>query len=142
VDLWPLLFVALGVTLIVRAFGGSRTSGESDLDAVIHGFAFMSGVERRSRSANFRGGSLTAVMGACEVDLSQAKGTAGEARIDCFAFWGGVEIRVPANWTVSSQVLPIMGAFEDNVLPSNTEEPGGHLVVTGWAIMGGVEVKS
>lgn len=142
-DLWPLLFVALGITLIARAFGGPRTRETTDIGRVIHAFAFMSGVERRSSSPRFAGGSLTAIMGGCEVDLTRAQGTDGEARLDCFAFWGGIEVRVPANWTVTSRVFPIMGAFEDNVLPADSdEEPHGHLVLTGWAIMGGVEVKS
>lgn len=142
VDLWPLIFVALGVTLIARAFGGPRSKDGVDTGAVVHGFAFMSGVERRSSSQEFKGGSLTAIMGGCEVDLTRARVPSGEASLDCFAFWGGIEVRVPPTWTVTSRVFPIMGGFEDNVVPSEGEEQTGRLVLTGWAIMGGVEVKS
>lgn len=138
---WPFLVILAGLALIQRALPGgrrprrSRTSGNT-----VSGFAFMSGVERGSGSQDFRGGELTAVMGGCEVDLSQASISGGEAVIDTFAFWGGVEIRVPTDWDVTSDGFALMGAFEDS-----TRHPEGSskkLLVKGLAIMGGVEIKN
>ena len=53
----------------------------------------------RQQLAAFRGADLIAVMGGCEIDLRQAA-INGEAVIDVFCMWGGIEIRVPEDWTV------------------------------------------
>ena len=47
-------------------------------------------------------------MGGCEIDLRQAA-IDGEAVIDVFAIWGGIEIRVPEDWTVVGRVTPAHG---------------------------------
>jgi predicted membrane protein len=79
-------------------------------------------------------------MGGCEIDLRQAQ-INGEAAIDVFAMWGGIEIRVPEDWTVISRVTPLMGGFEDKTRP--LQGAGTHrLVVRGFILMAGVEVKN
>ena len=64
----------------------------------------------------------------------------GEAIIDTFAFWGGIEIKVPEDWEVVNYGSAFLGAFENKTRPL----PGAsrRLIVTGTAIMGGVEVKN
>ena len=74
-----------------------------------------SGIVKRShRPVDFRGGSVTAVMGGVELDLRKANLTS-TAYLDVVAFWGGIEIKVPAGWTVDARVVPLMGAFENKV---------------------------
>lgn len=109
--------------------------------ATVNGFALLGGVKRKCVSQEFRGGELTAVMGGCELDLRGASIASGEAVIDTFAFWGGIEIRVPQEWSVVVRGTPILGAFDDK-----TVRTGGNaskvLVIKGTAFMGGVEVKN
>ena len=52
-------------------------------------------------------------MGGCEVDLRDARIANGPAVIDVFAFWGGVDIRVPPDWEVDGQVTAILGGFDN-----------------------------
>ena len=90
--------------------------------------------------AAFRGGELTAFMGGCDIDLRQAA-IHGEAVIDVFAMWGGIDIRVPDDWRVIGRVTPIMGGFEDKTRPPRGA--AAHtLVIRGFVLMGGVEVKN
>ena len=58
-----------------------------------------------------------------------------------FAFWGGIEIRVPEDWEVQVKGTAILGGYGDE---TRTIEGDGRkvLVVTGTAIMGGVEIKN
>ena len=88
----------------------------------------------------FRGGDYTAVMGGCEVDLRQAT-IEGEATIDAFAFWGGIEIKVPKTFTVDSRVTALLGGFSDRTDHSEAD-PDQRLIVRGMALMGGVDVKN
>lgn len=147
-DYWPLLLIGLGASLMWRATKrhqagtiGGMGAGGVDSSATINGFAVLGGLNRTSNSQDFKGGELTAIMGGCEIDFRQASIKESEAVIDVFAFWGGIEIKVPEDWAVSLQATPILGSFEDKTRPPK----GGsekRLVIKGYAIMGGVEIRN
>jgi hypothetical protein len=102
--------------------------------------AVMGAVMRGNNSHVFRGGDLTAVMGGCELDLRHAA-IDGEAVIDVFALWGGIEIRVPEDWSIESRVVPIMGGVEDKTRPPQGASRH-RLVLRGFVVMAGVEIKN
>jgi len=139
---WPVIVVLIGARLVWGAASrgalrGPAPDGTGDLNA----FAMLGGTEYRSNSPDFRGGDATAILAGCKIDLTQAGIKSGEAVIDTFAMWGGVEIIVPADWSVVCQGTPILGAYEDKTRPPR-EANGPRLVVKGVAIMGGVEIKN
>jgi len=141
-ELLPLMLVFLGGYMVWRGFGGQRRPRDSDGHASFSALAIMGGVARRSSSQAFQGADLTAVMGGCEIDLRQASITPGsEAIVDVFAFWGGIDIKVPEDWTVVTRAMPLMGGVEDK-----TRAPQGpvakRLTIRGIVIMGGVTVKN
>lgn len=142
-ELWPLLLVFAGSYIVWQvAFGSGRAGATNDPGASINAIAFLGGVSCRSTSQNFKGGDLTAIMGGCEVDLSGARiGPAG-AIIETFAWWGGIEIRVPQEWDVVTEGLPLLGAYADR--RTSSPEPGGtqRLTLRGTVIMGGIEIKN
>jgi hypothetical protein len=139
-DLWPLLLVFFGASLVWHGIRGRRDRAGLDGSSTISGMAVLGGIHRGNNSQAFRGGDLTAVLGGCEIDLRQAA-IDGEAVLDVFAMWGGIDIRVPDGWSVSGRVVPILGGFEDKTRP-----PAGatahRLIVRGFAIMGGIEIKN
>jgi hypothetical protein len=141
---WPLLLVALGGLIISRGFRGERLSDLTNVmsgsDGVVSEVAVWSGKVRRNASVAFRRADLTAIMGGIELDL-RAAGTGGqEAIIDVFVWWGGVEITVPPDWAVSNQVVAIMGGADDQ--SSGTQDARNKLIVRGFVVMGGVEIKT
>lgn len=144
---WPLLIVFIGLRIAWQGILGRR-GGEaaSDSASTVNAVAVMGGSTRRSTSEDFRGGDMIAFMGGCEVDLTGARISDPPAVIDAFAFWGGCEIRVPEDWIVIVKGIPLLGGYEDNTHPVTTEYVPGvirqELVVKGFAIMGGVEVKN
>ncbi|RMH23403.1 MAG: hypothetical protein D6696_00575 [Acidobacteria bacterium] len=142
-DLLPVLFLLFGAALVWRGIAGRREpQPEVDAAAVINGLAICGGASRSSASSNFKGGDLVAIMGGVEVDLTRARIAGGPAVIDVFALWGGVEIRVPRDWSVSLEGIPLLGGFEDHTVQPRSGEEAGQLIVRGLAIMGGVEVKN
>lgn len=140
--IWPVILVVVGLNLLVsEVFRRSRREDPAETDAEIDALALLGGVKRTSASQRFRGGSATAIMGGCEIDLRQAAIAQGEIAVfDTFAMWGGIELVVPETWVVELKGVPIMGAFEDNT--RQTAGSTQRLVIKGMAIMGGVEVKS
>lgn len=140
ISFWPLLLVLAGGVVVWQSIRGPRLRGDAAGGAVVNATAILSGVQRGSNARNFRGGELTAFMGGCEIDLRQAA-IHGEAVIDVFAMWGGIEIRVPETWTVIGRVTPIMGGFEDTTRASG-DARAHTLTIRGVVLMGGVEVKN
>ncbi len=150
----PMDAVAAGVRAgraaagLTDAAAGSEPTAEAaaaaaggDTSPTVSATAVLGGVTKKCVSRDFRGGDLTAIMGGCELDLRQASIASREAVLDTFALWGGVEIKVPEDWTVVSEGAAILGAFEDNT--HHTIAPGTKvLLLRGAAIMGGVEVKN
>jgi predicted membrane protein len=120
-------------------FNSAPNSGEP-----VHAslFSLLSGSKRRWGKSAFRGAEITAFMGGCELDLRDAVMSSGElAVVDVFVIMGGVNIFVPPHWTVSLEVVPLLGGVHDKThsVPSN---PAQHLLVRGTVVMGGVEISN
>lgn len=147
-DWWPLALVLLGARMVWLAFTGPAPVA-ADSASTVNAVAVLGGSTRASSSPDFEGGDLIAFMGGCEIDLTRARITRSPAVIDAFAFWGGVEIRVPESWEVVVKGIPLLGGYEDSTRPRKADdedalmgEPRQQLVVKGFAIMGGVDVKN
>ena len=165
----PLLLVFIGARIMMRNHG-SRPAAPNNLPGVgptagsspaaqgpgsfdsasaassepVHAslFALLSSSKRRWGKSIFRGAETTAFMGGCELDLRDALMSTGElAVVDVFVIMGGVNIFVPPHWTVSQEVVPLMGGVHDKTrsVPSN---PAQHLLVRGTVVMGGVEISN
>ena len=139
-DVWPLLLLGFGGFLVWQAMAGAGRRPAGHQTSTIHAVAILGGVARGSNSPAFRGGDVAAVMGGCEIDLRHAA-IDGEAVLDVFAMWGGIEIRVPDDWTVVMRVTPLLGGADDKTRP-----PQGlsrhRLIVRGLVMMAGVEIKN
>jgi predicted membrane protein len=147
-DYWPLILVAIGASMVWQVLARSsnvtitvKPNIPVDPDSTISAIAVLGGVVRRCNSKDFQGGELTAIMGGCQIDLREADIQGEEAVIHTFAWWGGIEIKVPEDWAVVSQGLPLMGGFADTTHPPQGG-PKKRLVIKGFAIMGGVETKN
>lgn len=141
---WPLVLIGAGGLIVYRTLGGGHKRVRIDKEGAAAGnlvdvTAILGGVERRIATQDFRGGDITALMGGCELDLRGA-GIVNEAVLNVFAVWGGVLIKVPVDWTVVMNGTPVMGGFSQKTVapPDN----GKRLVITGYAVMGGVDVRN
>ena len=132
--LWPVAVILLGLSLIANV--GTRAVDDDTVNSTV----FWWGSDRKTRSQQFKGGNLTAIMGGIDVDLREAD-IVDKAEISIFTFWGGVEIKVPPTWRVRTSGLPILGGWEDKTtLPLQDGAP--ELVVHLTTIMGGAEIKN
>lgn len=151
--LWPLLLVAVGGWIAWRAVTGQRgfsfvrfgpratTGAEPESLGTVNAMAVLGSAKRSCNSSDFRGGDLFAFMGGCEIDLRQARIAHSPAVIDAFACWGGVDIRVPDDWSVHLEGIPLLGGYDDNTTPPKVST-GQVLIIKGVAIMGGVDIKN
>jgi len=138
---WPLVIVALGVLLIMRAAEFRNPLSRADRGASeASGFAFWSGITRRIASPAFSHADFAAVMGGIEVDLRPATTAGGRAVIELFVLAGGIEITVPPDWVVQNDAIVVMGGVEDK--SSGSQGAKNTLVLRGLVMMGGVEIKT
>ncbi len=115
----PLLLVALGVSIIWRGSGRPGVPGATagNSSGFVSGIAVMGAFERTSDSADFRGADLVAIM-------------------------GGIELRIPDDWSVEAHVLPLMGGVADETRRPAGTQATQRLVVRGTVFMGAVEIKN
>lgn len=144
-DWWPVFIIVAGLVIIFKdkintsASYSNALDGNEQAHAESNVSAIMSGAKLQNSTQNFRGGELTAVMGGIELDLRNAS-IQNEATLNVFVMWGGIELKIPNDWTVISQGVPVLGGFEDKTVPPLVREK--KLFIQGYAIMGAVEIKN
>lgn len=137
--------LSVGAVIVLRA---TRTGGQAFAEAPgaegsqrVDAFALLGGVQRVARTTEFRGGSASAALGGCDLDLREASMSDGStAVLDTLAIMGGIEVRVPEDWSVETRGMAVLGGFEDKTRRPLDDRK--KLVITGLAVMGGVEVKN
>ncbi len=144
--IWPAAIILVGLWLLVRpAFrhhegGSDKVPGvkESDVDIV----GMFSGQKRRIESTAFRGGRATALFGGAELDLTGATLAEGKATLELTAIFGGIDLRVPRNWRLVVDAVPILGGVDDKRAPVAEADVKATLYVKATAIFGGIDIKN
>lgn len=140
--LWPVFLILIGASLVWRSIRGPGASPDAaDANAYPRPFAFMGANLRSIESQSLVGLEATAIMGGVEADLRGARARDKEVVAEVFAWWGAIELIVPEDWRVVSEVMPIMGGVEDK---TRVPEGGGGttLIVRGLVVMGGLEIQN
>jgi predicted membrane protein len=143
---WPLLLVAAGGLLIFQAFEKPRDKSAEEIahdvqSAFLSDIALIGHLKRTVITPDFKGGSVTAVMGGVHLDLRKATIVQSPAFLDVAAIWGGIELRIPPEWSVQSEVVPVMGGFDNKVRPLSVSGTAPRLIVRGCAVMGAVVIS-
>ena len=145
----PVLLISLGIYVI---FKHTQRKGdkykkyiEENIDRdMIEDVAIFGGGNKVINSDNFKGGSITAIFGGSEIDLSNCKLAEGTNVIEIVAIFGGTTIIVPKEWNIQLNVTPLFGGFSNKAykIPNLEIDKSKTLVIKGVAIFGGGEIKS
>lgn len=159
-QIWPVVLISIGLLVMwsslearKRLAAGQISLGSTPASApagddrnILNEVAIFSGVERRVVTSDFRGGSINAIFGGVELDLTRATMVEPQVELEINAIFGGVELRVPDEWRIVSRNQAIFGGYDDKTgtsdLPDPPDAPRKTLVLTGSVIFGGVEIKS
>jgi predicted membrane protein len=156
---WPILLIGLGFSMLMRGIGrdrfwapglwhGARPSNpapEGGINAnTLDEWAIFGGSRRRIESQEFEGGEAVAVFGGIELDLRKAATKKEEIVIEANAVFGGIDIRAPEQWSIVVRGSGIFGGYEDKTVDARSGENGKRptLVITGYAVFGGVTVQN
>lgn len=137
--IWPFILIGLGLAFFFdNNFFNKEKIVEEGKQGEFDIFTIFSGNERRVTSETFKGGSVTAVFGGAEIDLTQTK-LEEDTSIDLTVAFGGVSLIIPSNWKLDISVLPLFGGSEDSraVVDTYTDKK---LKITGTVAFGGLEI--
>ncbi len=145
--LWPVLLIAAGSGVIwsgaTRRRRGPWLANEQVSADELQRSVTMGGLALVVDSQRFRGGALSVTMGEIKVDLRRAAIEGEEAVLDLSLTMGGIELYVPSNWQVVSDVSPLMGVVEDKT-EARPDAAGVQrkLVLRGKITMGAVTITN
>ncbi|MCK5537483.1 MAG: hypothetical protein KAI79_11700, partial [Bacteroidales bacterium] len=124
--LWPLFIIAGGIYIILKngdnedkfAFffnnkSNNNTSDEKDIDNQLNDISIFGGGEKNFTSSHFKGGKIIAIFGGSDFDLMDSQLAEGEHTLEIFAIFGGFRLRLPADWDVRVNILPLFGGISD-----------------------------
>ncbi|HLP38591.1 LiaF transmembrane domain-containing protein [Lacibacter sp.] len=119
------------------SFSTSSVEEEDIIDAAV----VFGAVKKNVYSKNFKGGESVAIFGGSEINLTHAD-FAGTIKLEVVNVFGGTTLFVPAHWQIRSEVVAIFGAIEDK-----RQRPAGVstdkiLVIEGFVMFGGIDIKS
>lgn len=122
-------------------------TGQTTYDAkgedIINTNALFGSIERTVFSKDFKRGNVSSVFAGVQLNFVQAD-IKETAFLDITVAFGGLEIIVPANWVVKSEIPAIFGGVEDKrrFVPNNESTYEKTLILRGTVIFGGIEIKS
>lgn len=150
----PILLIVFGVIVVFKAAlrrkkdpnisiftDNSETEVHEDGDT-IDSIAFFAGVTKKIISKNFKGGKVKTVFGGTEINLSQAD-IQEKIVLEITNSFGGVNIIVPPDWVVHSQINSIFGGIDDKRnLENQKDDVNKTLILKGNCFFGGIEIES
>jgi predicted membrane protein len=142
--IFPLVLLVIGARLVQRAVNSPTsigTDGVNQPDAQTRIFAILSGSERRTFTQPLKDAEVISIMSGVKLDLTNAAFENERATLNVTAIMGGIEIYAPSEWSIVSEVTPILGAYIDKRRPTATVATKT-LFISGLVLMGGVEVKN
>ena len=151
---WPVLIIVLGLVIIYKIVVGKsrfwQMSGKnfvSNTVAGVDGFynrtVAFGGAEDVFLEPVFRGGKISMAFGGVELDLRKTTLPEGDTYLNVEVAFGGLEVRVPDDWKVISEVDIAFGDVEISRKNKSQVEIDNsrRLIVKGKVVFGGAEIR-
>lgn len=117
-----------------------KTMDYTSADGFLRSENAFSGVRQVILDEMLRGGSIQTRFGGSIIDLRRTDIPEGETPLDVDCKFGGIELYVPADWTVKCLCNTFMGGYEDKRW-ERKENPQKVLVIRGTLSWSGLVVK-
>lgn len=109
-------------------------------DGFLHSENAFSGVRQVILDEMLKGGSIQTRFGGSIIDMRRTDIPVGETPLDVDCKFGGIELYVPADWTIKCLCSTFMGGYEDKRW-EREENPQKVLVIRGTLSWSGLVVK-
>ena len=158
---WPVILILVGILILAGGLSARRrkkkqpnpeahhfatthsdsTTQDVDDDS-INTSAVWSTVHKRINSTDFKGGSVTAVMGSLKLDMRETIVHQNHTPLEITAVMGQVTLRVPPEWDVTiDNNTTNKGKIEDKRKQHHVAGPSVGITITGTVIMGSLHIE-
>jgi len=139
----PMVLIAIGLSILFAKSPAIKINKHiiKENDYSIEEYAIFGGGQKKVTRKDFNGGSIIAIFGGVELDLTQAELAEGIHDLEVLCIFGGVSISVPSDWQIHTQVVSVLGGFADKRKGQGIAAPNRELIIKGYAILGGGEIK-
>lgn len=136
----PTVLLAVGLAVLSGARSGQLSNdGAHDSGSKENVSAILGGVTSRNSSSDYKGGSINAILGEANLDLSRAV-IKNESVLRVWVLMGGVTVRVPEGVTVKQRTINMLGGTDDKTL-SHEDKSTPVLYIDGTITMGSLEIR-
>ena len=137
---WPALVIGAGVLLILTrtSFGGGESAARRAGSGLNQVAVFNS--VNDDVVGPFTGLQTTTLFGGAEYDLRDAHVDHPPAVIDVTCMFGGVELRVPEDWSIHNDVLALFGGVDDKRRDPSADSEAT-VSIQGTVLFGGLTIK-
>lgn len=149
---WPIVLIVVGLLFIATVSSGNAKKRYQHTNFGMANQTFEEGYYRANSSFGsikqaftdevFKGGYIKASFGGVELDLRRTTLPEGTVFLDLDVNFGGVEVYIPSDWVVKSEMQPLFGGFEDSRIAPLSRNERSTLVIRGNVAFGGIEIKS
>jgi hypothetical protein len=129
---------AVAAAMSKRQLVSRGTPDDDELDLVV----IFDGLEFASRAPAFQRGSILTWYGGATIDLTGATLDPAGATLDLRTMFGGLQLLVPPAWPVDVRVVGVFAGVADTRDKAGVDETRPRLVLTGWAVAGGVGIMT
>lgn len=156
---WPLILIAIGLSLILGKSNCRKRNRYLDLDSedeesdsfnkrsfnkaeYLDKNLMFSSYEHIVLSPNFRGGDGNVMFGELKIDLRKASLKGNKAQLELNVMFGSTIIYVPSNWIVDIQNSALFGDFRDNRSLQDVDVDAPRLIISGGCLFGSGEIRN
>ncbi len=152
--LWPWILVFLGIYILLQLFiphkwrhhfngGYAIDTDYSSEDGYIVSENNFGSVRKIVLDEVFKGANIKNHFGATVIDLRRTNLQPGDTYIDIYSSFGGIEIYVPDDWCVISNINPSVAAIDDKRFHHAEEtDKSKRLILRGKISFTGIEIKN
>lgn len=151
---WPIFLIAIGLMILFkprhhasRRHWDGRTEYAKEVYSSQDGYVVsdntFGSVRQIVLDPVFRGARIKNTFGGTILDLRRTRLEAAQTAIDVDCTFGGVEIYLPSDWNLQTQIDALIGGCDDKRYNTSIEIDKEHvLLVRGRVSFGGIEFKS
>ncbi|MGL6007977.1 MAG: LiaF transmembrane domain-containing protein [Culicoidibacterales bacterium] len=143
----PIGVIVIGLALLLPTTARrSRENNDNyyqDQRETMNLAAILGGSIKKVISQQFRAGDVLAVFGGATLDLRSAQLAEQGAKLEVTSVFGGIDLLVPADWTIDVRITSIFGGVDDRRKDAKMEGTNKPiLVIHGVCFFGGLDIKS
>lgn len=159
---WPAILITVGLSFLLgrnRPFNRRKIEADSSdteqIQSTVTGAsldesvgedaidvaAIFGAVKKNIYAKNFKGGEVVTVFGGSEINLTHADFN-GKIKIEVVSIFGGTTLIIPPHWQVRSEAVAIFGGIEDKRPKPAGISTDKVVVLEGFVMMGGIDIKS